>query len=45
VEGREKYGLKIKSKFAGLHNWEGRRYINSDWEYIRGNFKISAKDC
>jgi len=45
MEGKEKYGLKSKSKFAALHNWQGRRYINSDWEYIRRNFKISAKDC
>jgi hypothetical protein len=33
----------MESKFASFYNWVGRRDINSDWDYIRGNFKILTK--
>ena len=41
VKDVELYGLKISKRIAGLENLDDSRGINSVWESIRENIKIS----
>jgi hypothetical protein len=43
VEGKEQYA-EISNRFAFLEDWTQEVKINSDWETIRENIKISAKE-
>jgi hypothetical protein len=40
VEGKEQFRVEVSNRFPALENLE----INSAWETIRENIKISAKD-
>jgi hypothetical protein len=44
VEGREKYSVEISNRFAALEDLDSEVEINSAWEMIRVNIKISAKE-
>jgi hypothetical protein len=44
VEVKEKYQVEISNRFAILESLDERFDINNDWESIRENIKISAKD-
>jgi hypothetical protein len=44
VEGKEKYRVKVSNRFAALEDWNVEVEINSAWETIRENIKISAKE-
>jgi hypothetical protein len=41
VEGKEQYCVEVSNRFADL---EAEVEINSAWEMIRENIKISAKE-
>jgi hypothetical protein len=41
VEGKERYHIEVSNRFAALEDLD----INSAWETIRGNIKISAEEC
>jgi hypothetical protein len=43
VEGKEKYSVEVSNRFAALEDLNAEVEINSDWERIRENIKISAK--
>jgi hypothetical protein len=43
VEGKERYQIKIPNRFAVLENLDDDVDINTGWESIRQNIKISAK--
>jgi hypothetical protein len=44
VEGKESYRVEVSIRFATLKNLEVEVEINSTWEMIRENIKISAKE-
>jgi hypothetical protein len=43
VEGKEKYRV-VSNRFAALEDLDAEVEINSIWEMIRENIKISAKE-
>jgi hypothetical protein len=43
VEGKEKYRLEVPNRFAALEDLYAEVEINSAWETVRENIKISAK--
>jgi hypothetical protein len=44
VEGKEKYCVEDSNTFATLEDLDAEVEINSAWEMIRENIKISAKE-
>jgi 50S ribosomal subunit-associated GTPase HflX len=44
VEGKEKYRVEVSNKFEALKDLDADVEINSAWETIRENIKISAKE-
>jgi hypothetical protein len=44
VEGKEQYHVEISNRFAALEDLDAEVEINSAWEMIRRNIKISAKE-
>jgi hypothetical protein len=44
VEGRERFCVEISHRFAALEDFDAEVEINSDWEMIRENINISAKE-
>jgi hypothetical protein len=43
VEGKEQFHVEVSNRFAALEDPDAEVEINSDWEMIRENIKISAK--
>jgi hypothetical protein len=43
VEGKEKYHVRVSNRFAALQDLDSEVEINTVWEMIRENIKISAK--
>jgi hypothetical protein len=43
VEGKEQYRVEVSNRFATLEDLDSEVEINSAWEIIRENIKISAK--
>jgi hypothetical protein len=43
VEGKEQYCVEVSNRFAVLEDLDVEVEINSAWEMIRENIKISAK--
>jgi hypothetical protein len=43
VEGKEQFRVEVLNRFAALENLDAEVEINSAWETIRENIKISAK--
>jgi hypothetical protein len=44
VEGKEKYHGEVSNRFAASEDLHAEVEINSAWETIRENIKISAKE-
>jgi hypothetical protein len=44
VEGKEKYRVEVSNTFAALEDLDAEVGINTIWETIRENIKISAKE-
>jgi hypothetical protein len=44
VEGKEQYHAEVSNRFAALKDLDAEVEINSAWERIRENIKISAKE-
>jgi hypothetical protein len=44
VEGKEQFRVEVSNRFAALEDLDAEVEINSAWEMIRGNIKISAKE-
>jgi hypothetical protein len=44
VEGKEQYRVEVSNRFAALEDLDKEVEINSAWEIIRENIKISAKE-
>jgi hypothetical protein len=44
VEGKEQYRIEVSNRLAGLEDLDTEVEINSAWETIRENIKISAKE-
>jgi hypothetical protein len=44
VEGKEKYRVEVSNRFAALEDLDAEVDINTIWETIRENIKISAKE-
>jgi hypothetical protein len=44
VEGKERYRTEVSNRFAALEDMNAAVEINTVWEMIRKNIKISAKD-
>jgi hypothetical protein len=44
VEGKEQYRVEVSNRFAALQDLGTEVEINSTWESIRENIKISAKE-
>jgi hypothetical protein len=44
VKGKEKYRVEVSNRFAALEDLDAGVEINTIWETIRGNIKISAKE-
>jgi hypothetical protein len=44
LEGKEQYRVEVSNMFAVLEDLDAEVEINSAWEMIRGNVKISAKE-
>jgi hypothetical protein len=44
VEGKEQYRVEVSNRFAVLEDLNAGVKINSAWEMIRENIKISAKE-
>jgi uncharacterized protein YaaR (DUF327 family) len=44
VEGKEQYHVEISNRLVALENLDTEEDINSAWETIRDNIKISAKE-
>jgi hypothetical protein len=42
IEGKEKYRVEVSNSFAALEGLDGEVEINTIWEMIRENIKISA---
>jgi hypothetical protein len=43
IEGKEQYRVEVSNKFAALEDLDTEVEINSVWETLRKNIKISAK--
>jgi hypothetical protein len=43
VEGKEQFHVEVSNRFAALEDLDVEVEINSAWETIRENIKISAK--
>jgi hypothetical protein len=44
VEGKERFRVEVSNRFAALEDLDAEVEINSAWETIRENIKISAKE-
>jgi hypothetical protein len=44
VEGKEKYRVEVSKRLAGLEHLDAEMEINTVWETVRGNIRISAKE-
>jgi phosphomevalonate kinase len=44
LEGKEQFVVEVSNRFAGLEDLDAEVEINSAWETIRENIKISAKE-
>jgi hypothetical protein len=44
VEGKEQFCVEVSNRFAALEDLDTEVEINSAWEAIRENIKISAKE-
>jgi hypothetical protein len=44
IEGKERYRVEVSNRFAALEDLDTEVGINSDWETIRENIKVSAKE-
>ncbi|PNF33516.1 hypothetical protein B7P43_G18394, partial [Cryptotermes secundus] len=44
VEGKEQYRVEISNRFAALENLDTEFEVNNDWETMRENIKMSAKE-
>jgi hypothetical protein len=44
VDGKEKYRFEVSNRFAVLEHLDAEVEVNSTWEMIRENIKISAKE-
>jgi hypothetical protein len=44
VEGKEQFRVEVSNRFAALEDLDTDVEINSAWEMIRENIKISAKE-
>jgi hypothetical protein len=44
VEGKKQFRVEVSNRFAALEDLDTEVEINSAWETIRENIKISAKD-
>jgi hypothetical protein len=44
VEGHEQFRVEVSNRFATLEDLDTEAEINSAWEMIRENIKISAKE-
>jgi hypothetical protein len=44
AEGKEQFLVEVSNRFAALEDLDTEVEINSTWETIRGNIKISAKE-
>jgi hypothetical protein len=44
VEAKEQFRVEVSNRFAALHNLNEEVEINSAWEMIRKNIKMSAKE-
>jgi hypothetical protein len=44
VEGKEQFRVEVSNRFAALEDLDTEVEINSAWERIRENIKISAKE-
>jgi hypothetical protein len=44
VEGKEKYRVEVSNWFAAFEDWDAEVEINTIWETIRENIKISVKE-
>jgi hypothetical protein len=44
VEGKEQVHVEVSNRFEALENSDAEVEINSAWETIRENIKISAKE-
>jgi hypothetical protein len=44
VEGKEQYRVEVSNRVAALEDLDAETEINSAWEIIRENIKISAKE-
>jgi hypothetical protein len=44
VEGKEQFRVEVSNSFAALEDLDTEVEINSAWETIRENIKISAKE-
>jgi hypothetical protein len=43
VEVKDQYRVEVSNRFAALEDLDAQVEINSSWELIRENIKISAK--
>jgi hypothetical protein len=44
VEGKEKYRVEVSNRFAALEDLDPEVEINTIWETIRENIKISGEE-
>ncbi|PNF19373.1 hypothetical protein B7P43_G06348, partial [Cryptotermes secundus] len=44
VEGKEQYRVEISNRFTAFENFDTEVEVNNDWETIRENIKMSAKE-
>jgi hypothetical protein len=44
VEAKEKYCIEVSNRFVALKDLDDEVEVNSAWEVIRENIKISAKE-
>jgi hypothetical protein len=44
IEGKEEFHVEVSNRFAALEDLDTEVEINSDWEMIRENIKILAKE-
>jgi hypothetical protein len=44
VEGKEQFRVEVSNRFSALEDLDTEVEINSPWEMIRKNIKISAKE-
>jgi hypothetical protein len=44
VEGKEQFRVEVSNRFAALEEMYAEVEINSAWETVRENIKISAKE-